>query len=62
MSLYVHIPFCRSLCYYCGCHKIVTRNDERVESLPKDGPDCSLAEVTERNSPWTPLYDYYASP
>lgn len=25
MSLYVHIPFCHSLCYYCGCHKIVTR-------------------------------------
>jgi oxygen-independent coproporphyrinogen-3 oxidase len=25
LSLYVHIPFCHSLCYYCGCHKIVTR-------------------------------------
>lgn len=30
LSLYVHIPFCRSLCYYCGCNKIVTRNQERV--------------------------------
>lgn len=30
LSLYVHIPFCRSLCYYCGCNKIVTRNDARV--------------------------------
>ncbi|MFT7564788.1 MAG: oxygen-independent coproporphyrinogen-3 oxidase, partial [Bacteroidia bacterium] len=21
LSLYVHLPFCRSLCYFCGCHK-----------------------------------------
>ena len=25
LSLYVHIPFCESLCYYCACHKIITR-------------------------------------
>ena len=31
LSLYVHIPFCHSLCYYCGCNKIVTRNQQRVE-------------------------------
>ena len=30
LALYVHIPFCQSLCYYCGCNKIVTRNQERV--------------------------------
>ena len=30
LSLYVHIPFCESLCYYCACNKIVTRNAERV--------------------------------
>ena len=30
LSLYVHVPFCHSLCYYCGCNKIVTRNEERV--------------------------------
>jgi len=31
LSLYVHIPFCRSLCYYCACNKIVTRNAGRVQ-------------------------------
>ena len=31
LSLYVHIPFCHSLCFYCGCSKIVTRHTERAE-------------------------------
>ena len=26
MDLYVHIPFCQKLCYYCGCNRIVTKN------------------------------------
>ncbi|NIV17351.1 MAG: oxygen-independent coproporphyrinogen III oxidase [Woeseiaceae bacterium] len=30
LSLYVHIPFCHTLCYYCACNKIVTRNEDRV--------------------------------
>ena len=25
LSLYVHIPFCRDICYYCACNKLVTR-------------------------------------
>ncbi len=31
LSLYVHIPFCESLCYYCGCNKVVTRNRARIQ-------------------------------
>ncbi len=31
LSLYLHIPFCHSLCYYCGCNKIVTRNQDKIE-------------------------------
>lgn len=30
LSLYVHIPFCENLCYYCACNKIVTRNREKA--------------------------------
>ena len=30
LSLYVHIPFCESLCYYCACNKIITRHRERA--------------------------------
>ena len=29
LSLYVHIPFCESLCYYCACNKIITKHHER---------------------------------
>ncbi|MEY2617773.1 MAG: hypothetical protein RL522_775 [Pseudomonadota bacterium] len=29
LSLYVHIPFCESLCYYCACNKIITRHHAR---------------------------------
>lgn len=28
LSLYVHIPFCASLCWYCGCTKVITRKPE----------------------------------
>ena len=30
LSLYFHIPFCRHVCYYCGCNKIVTKNTDRA--------------------------------
>ncbi len=30
LSLYVHIPFCDSLCFYCACNKIVTKRHERA--------------------------------
>lgn len=34
LSLYVHIPFCESLCFFCACNKVVTKHHERsVEYL-----------------------------
>jgi oxygen-independent coproporphyrinogen-3 oxidase len=30
LSLYVHVPFCASLCWYCGCHTAVTRSAARI--------------------------------
>lgn len=30
VSLYLHIPFCRSMCWYCGCHTTITRQDEPI--------------------------------
>jgi len=30
LSIYVHVPFCESLCYYCACNKIITRHHDRA--------------------------------
>ncbi len=32
LSLYVHIPFCNTICFYCGCNKVVTANYKRAET------------------------------
>ncbi|KQV61231.1 coproporphyrinogen III oxidase [Pelomonas sp. Root1217] len=31
LSVYVHIPFCEQLCYYCACNKIITKHHERAQ-------------------------------
>ncbi|WGE32701.1 oxygen-independent coproporphyrinogen III oxidase [Actinobacillus genomosp. 2] len=31
LSLYVHIPFCHKLCYFCACNKIITRHRHKVD-------------------------------
>ncbi len=30
LSLYVHIPFCESVCYYCACNKVITKHHGRA--------------------------------
>jgi oxygen-independent coproporphyrinogen-3 oxidase len=30
LSIYIHIPFCESLCYYCTCNKIITKQHDRA--------------------------------
>jgi oxygen-independent coproporphyrinogen-3 oxidase len=36
LSLYVHIPFCLSPCFYCGCNKIVTRRLDRADAYVRN--------------------------
>ena len=31
LSLYIHIPFCDTLCYFCGCTTVITKNRGRVK-------------------------------
>jgi len=31
LSLYFHIPFCDTLCYFCGCNMIISRNRDRID-------------------------------
>ena len=31
LSIYVHVPFCESPCFYCGCNKVITRDHGRAQ-------------------------------
>lgn len=45
-SLYVHIPFCRSMCWYCGCHTTITARDQPVvEYLDLLGREIDLVAL-----------------
>lgn len=57
LSAYVHLPFCDTLCYYCACNKIVTRDRRKsaqyIKYLQKElalvgpllGPDRSICQL-----------------
>jgi oxygen-independent coproporphyrinogen III oxidase len=55
LSLYVHIPFCRTVCFYCGCNKVITANYRRAEAyldrlaqeMAMQGEMFELREVTQ---------------
>lgn len=31
LSIYIHLPFCESLCYYCACNKIITKHHSKAQ-------------------------------
>ena len=31
LSLYFHLPFCNTICYYCGCNKIITKDQSKAD-------------------------------
>ena len=47
LSVYVHIPFCESLCYYCACNKVITKHHERATEY-LDALDAELELVVAR--------------
>ncbi|EGU37374.1 coproporphyrinogen III oxidase [Vibrio ichthyoenteri ATCC 700023] len=46
LSLYIHIPFCHKLCYYCGCNKVITRHAHKADEYL----DVLEAEIRTRAS------------
>ncbi len=46
LSLYVHIPFCYSPCFYCGCNKVITRQLDRADIYVRH----LLREITQRGA------------
>jgi len=35
LSLYVHVPFCANICYYCACNKVITKDRGRAQPYLK---------------------------
>ena len=44
LSLYFHLPFCETLCWFCGCHTITTLDHNRADSY------LDLLEKEDRKS------------
>mgnify|MGYP003694629201 CR=1 FL=1 len=44
LSLYVHLPFCDSICYYCACNKVITRDH---------GRSAGHVRYVQRRWPWS---------
>jgi len=42
LSLYVHVPFCESVCYYCACNKVITKHHDRATEY-LDALDTEMA-------------------
>ncbi len=49
LSLYVHVPFCTSPCFYCGCNRIITRDHARGATY--------LERLTREVAMLSPLFD-----
>lgn len=49
LSLYVHIPFCHKLCYFCGCNKVITRHQYKADIYL----DFLEKEIKERSKLFT---------
>jgi oxygen-independent coproporphyrinogen-3 oxidase len=47
LSIYVHLPFCESLCYFCACNKIITKDHARVSEYLRY-LDKEMALVAQR--------------
>jgi oxygen-independent coproporphyrinogen-3 oxidase len=55
LSLYVHIPFCHKLCYFCGCNKVITRHQHKADKyldyleleIKNQAPNFTNRQVTQ---------------
>ncbi len=50
LSLYVHVPFCHKLCFFCGCNMLVTKKQDLVAKY-LDAIEAEIARVAARLDP-----------
>ncbi len=58
LSLYVHVPFCRSLCHFCACNRIITA-DAELPTRFLDTIDREVAAVREASGPRTATQQHW---
>ena len=51
LSLYAHIPFCDSLCHYCGCNMVATRDYSKTVPY-LEALDREMAHTAKRVAEW----------
>jgi len=60
LSLYLHLPFCPNICYYCGCNKIITKDHGRsakyIKYLAKEMAMVCNAMGAQKKIPITQLH------
>ncbi len=54
LSLYVHLPFCHDICYYCGCNKVVTRKPDAARHY-LDRLKCEIEKQSALVGPQRPV-------
>ncbi len=54
VSLYLHVPFCRKMCWYCGCHTRVAKDDVPVQAYTS-ALRREIALVAEAMGPQSPV-------
>jgi len=47
VSLYLHVPFCRSMCWYCGCHTSIVKRKQPIEVYAA-ALRCEIAMIAAR--------------
>jgi oxygen-independent coproporphyrinogen-3 oxidase len=51
LSLYLHLPFCERLCYFCGCTVVITGKNHSLESGYLEAIGCEISWLSRRLSP-----------
>jgi oxygen-independent coproporphyrinogen-3 oxidase len=59
LSLYVHLPFCEKLCYFCGCTVVITGTQHALEETYLDMLEREIDWVAERAGPGRTVVQFH---
>jgi len=59
LSLYVHLPFCEKLCYFCGCTVVITGSQHTLEDAYLETVEREIDWVADRLGPNRPVVQFH---